>query len=525
MRIIIFSIIIVTTLIRIRPIHAQIKTYDIKQLEFGNNKIGGYRNLCQISPTRILAQAGSSDSRPYLIAINKDGFIEHNWKSNFLDFNLGSIYRYDHQSNTIVYLTTEVSSFDPGAKYQMRLVLLDSNLREKSNIVLDSTITGFPTQFERTIGFKGIYLRDSSILWMSYYYSRPPVKNRGQLVLHISRDGRSIRKALIGDTTGNIIHYPVLHMPSGEILVYSSTYNSKTTNYTTIFRTLDTVWHLSQQSLGDTLSATYGTSRAKYIPTSDSGIIQAYYYQYVPNMQMEVAAVVKYDKNFQKQWETYIPGNNINQTGLYIIESRNGGYYIVTGGTDRVVMDKYPQYESWNKCFQDIVLSHLDTEGKVTFTTYYGTEQCSETPSGLIEDYADGGIIITGSYAQVTYNTPCQSVCREPSYSSWLFKVDSLGEPARRKVVTGVAEQVSKTSEIRLFPNPASGVLTVEFGRTGYFTSIEIVDMNGSIFQTSSVEATADRTNVDISALLSGSYFCRLRAGANFIARPFVIQR
>ncbi|MBS1538372.1 MAG: T9SS type A sorting domain-containing protein, partial [Bacteroidetes bacterium] len=100
------------------------------------------------------------------------------------------------------------------------------------------------------------------------------------------------------------------------------------------------------------------------------------------------------------------------------------------------------------------------------------------------------------------------------------------GEPAKNKVVTGLKEKIGSTNnDIRLFPNPASGVLTVEFGRSHYFTSIEIIDGSGRILQTSPLESTAGRKNIDISMLTSGSYICRLREQSDVVSRPFVIQR
>jgi hypothetical protein len=498
MRIILFSIIILTNLIGIRPIHAQIKTYDIK-----TGRGTGYEYLQQISPTRTLAMTADEKSSRVIVAFNGEGIIERQWKSTF-GTGHSDFYRYDSQSNTLVFLADEK---------QQHLVLLDSNLIEKSNIILDSTVTGLPIVF-KDIRFRGISLRDSTILWMSCSMVE---KLKKQIVLHISKDGRIINRNSIVDTNESPLvrtHYPLFQMESGNIIFSSLTSNPKI-QYSTVssFRISDTNFQFAPKPIVDSLVL---ANNITYLPTHDDGLALLYY---TNTPIRDKAALVKYDKNFQKQWTTYLPVSNRGEG--CIVESRKGGYYIATDGYDTPEAQNHPQYPI--SCFQDLVLSRVDTSGNVLFSTYYGSDLCNEYPYSVIEDN-DGGIVVSGLCNSSAGGLLYDCLCRDP-LSGWLFKVDSLGEPAKRKVITGVAEKGGKASEIRLFPNPASGVLTVEFGRTGYFTSIEIVDMNGRLFQTSLVEATADRTNVDISALSSGSYFCRVRAGANFIARPFVIQR
>jgi hypothetical protein len=504
-------IIILTIVIGLSPnLNAQIKTYDIKTYS-GNIGYNSFLNFHQISPTRTFALTRRGNGIVSIVALNEYGIIEQQWRSNFHALRGIPSYYYDRESNTLVYLETEFISTS-GSVASLRLVLLDSNLIEKSNVVLDSTITSMPTEFDKNINFTGIRLLDSSILWMSYPI--PRTKGKEQIILHFSKDGRFIDRASIIDTTGLSFYDPQLQMHSGKILFIN--YISYNRYFKRTLVTSDTSFNFEAKPIID--SSDFFNGAKEIILTSDGGICLGYYYR--DSLEMYKAVIVKYDKNFQKQWTTSVPG--YSEYGiLQIIESRNGGYYVSTGAINITEYQKYPQY--WKSCFQDITLSRIDTAGNLLFTAYYGTELCTETTYSMIED-ADGGIIISGEYSVHLSNSPCESLCNGAD-AGWLFKVDSLGEPAKRKVITGVAEKGGKASEIRLFPNPASGVLTVEFGRTGYFTSIEIVDMNGRLFQTSLVEATADRTNVDISALSSGSYFCRVRAGANFIARPFVIQR
>ena len=96
---------------------------------------------------------------------------------------------------------------------------------------------------------------------------------------------------------------------------------------------------------------------------------------------------------------------------------------------------------------------------------------------------------------------PCELRCLGSSNVEWLFKIDSLGEPAKRKVVTNVEEEIVISNAVRLFPNPTSGILTVEFDRADYFTSIEIVDINGIFFVVYTLDLISSTEQTLISQL------------------------
>jgi hypothetical protein len=514
MRIIIIFLLL--TVIGTVSMHSQTKTFDIKYVPVLEDDPNDISNFQQISPTRTLAFCGGGDNRFLFIALNSDGMIEHRWKMPFMIYTPSFFYKYDLQSNTLVFLVTELISTASPIKLRQRLVLLDSNLVEKKNIILDSTITGIATVFDRGIYFQGCTLLDSTILWMSYRYTKTRTE---QIVLHISKDGRILGKTSIMDTNSYITHYPLFQMPTSEILFESSTYNPKIDKYILSLRTSDTAFHFATKLLIDSL---YNGSKTKYIPTRDGGIALAYYRGRGVVID-NGCTIVKYDRNFKKQWTAFVPGGDLN-TNLSLVESRNGGYYIVTTGYDTDYTNQHPEFKNYPDCFQDIVLSRIDTSGKVLFNAYYGTGTCNEAPYGMMQDYTDGGIIISGSYNRPRYNSPCESLCNDV-FTYWLFKVDSLGEPAKRIGVTGVEEKTGTTNTIQLFPNPASGMLTVEYGRTNYYTSIEIIDTRGAILQSSPLEATANKTRIEISSIAPGNYFCRLRSRSFFIARPFVIQR
>ncbi len=508
----IFFAFILSALIGLTSIQAQTKTYDIKYSQNTEDDPSVYVDFLQISPTRIIATAGAPYGYTIFVILNTDGMIEYKWKSPFITGSSG-FYRYDYQSNTIVFLITENISNSTSTE-QLHLVLLDSNLVMKSNVILDSTVTGIPTVFDKNhIKFKGITLRDSSLLWMSYKYDNTETKPQEQIALHISKDGRIINKTSLFDTSRYIVHYPLFQMQSGKILYRTSTYFPKKTYPVNSLQTSDTSFQFILQPSIDSLNE---STNANFISTKDTGIALAFY-------RGSMATVIKYDKNFEKKWTANVPAGDANRS-LYLIESRNGGYYIATSGYDSEYIASHPEFKDYPECFEDIILSRIDPSGNIVFSAYYGTGMCNEQPYGMMEDYTDGGIIISGSYNMPKNNSPCESLCQDMDIN-WLFKVDSLGEPAKRIAVTGIEEKTGNANNVRIFPNPASGTLTVDFGRTGYFTTLEIVDISGRVFQTTPLENKITTVNVDISNLASGNYFCRLRTPSYFIARPFIIQR
>ncbi|MBS1538122.1 MAG: hypothetical protein JST20_10290, partial [Bacteroidetes bacterium] len=416
---------LISFIVALHTVNAQIKTYDIKTYS-GNIGYNSFLNFHQISPTRTFALTRRGNGIVSIVALNEYGIIEQQWRSNFHALRGIPSYYYDRESNTLVYLETEFISTS-GSVASLRLVLLDSNLIEKSNVVLDSTITGMPTEFDKNINFTGIRLLDSSILWMSYPI--PRTEGKEQIILHFSKDGRFIDRASIIDTTELSFYDPQLQMHSGKILFIN--YISYNKYFKRTLVTSDTSFNFEAKPIIDSTDLFNGAidGANEIISTSDGGICLGYYFR--DSLEMYKAVIVKYDKNFQKQWTTSVPGYNGLINGiLQIIESRNSGYYVSTGAINITEYQKYPQY--WEDCFQDITLSRIDTAGNLLFTAYYGTELCTETTYSMIED-ADGGIIISGEYSVHLSNSPCESLCTGAD-AGWLFKVDSLGEPAKNKV-------------------------------------------------------------------------------------------
>ncbi|MFN8359423.1 MAG: T9SS type A sorting domain-containing protein [Candidatus Kapaibacterium sp.] len=497
-------------------VQAQIKIFDIIHIPSDKEPWGSFSDLCRISPTRILAQTTNG-----MVAINNDGTVAHHWWPP----QSTSFYQYDPQSALVVYLASEAIRPDSTlpATRQLRIVLLDSNLVVKSNTILDSTITGFPTQFDYNINFRICTLLDSSILLIS----SPVITSKGkeQMVLRFSRDGRVVGRTSILDTNkSSTTNFTFLfQMHSGQLL-FKKTTRYSTMNVSSNLVTTDTNFQFSEP-LAD--SNDFKKATAGIIPTRDGGICFGYYY-FIYGGAQDLVALIKYDKNFKKQWATTLSGTNSSSSSkLFIVESRNGGYYIARTAYDTVEVNNYPKFKPFAYCFDDIALSRIDTGGKVLYTALYGTERQRQVPYSMMEDI-DGGIIISGNH-EITPWTWCEVVSEgapsEPG--DWLFKVDSLGQPAKKVMVTGIEEQTGDGSGVRIYPSPASGMLTIAFERVGYFKSIDIIDIQGRVLYTSVIQEDNKQSylEIDISGFASGSYYCRLRTSSSSITRPFVIQK
>ncbi len=499
----ILLILTLSAIVILTSAQAQIKTYDVKHTPMTKDDPTGYALLYQISPTRTFAFTGSLDGHPFIVALNNEGKVEKQWKSTFYGGSSGVFYSYDRTSNTLVFLNTEL--IEPslmGAR--TRLVLLDSNLTVKKNIVLDST-----EYSANYMSYAGMRLFDSTIIWMSYDY--PETKGIMQRIWRISKDGETITKDTIIDTNSYTTYRPMFQITPNKILFLRSIYNPKTKKYFSSFASSDNAFHFSPDTL---LNNLYNDD---IIPTRDEGIVVGKFKEY------RNALITKYDKNFKEEWSVLIPAAAGSARELHLVEARSGGVYIAASAFDTTVAVKYPKYKEIPDCFQDICLSYIDTSGILRFSSYYGSEICYEDPYSIIQDYTDGGIVIAGDYGRWSWDPSCESLCKD-NYTAWLFKVDSLGEPSKTKVITSVTDHTEYTNDIQIFPNPSDGILTVQFLLSNTNT-IEITDIRGRILQSIPIEKNTTVKQIDISSFSDGNYFCRLITPSGVITRSFIIKK
>jgi len=71
---------------------------------------------------------------------------------------------------------------------------------------------------------------------------------------------------------------------------------------------------------------------------------------------------------------------------------------------------------------------------------------------------------------------------------------------------------------LRVYPNPVSDLLTVEFNASSRGNSvIDIISMDGRILMTQQIASGENRTEINVSSLSQGMYICRIRGNNNSI--------
>jgi hypothetical protein len=110
------------------------------------------------------------------------------------------------------------------------------------------------------------------------------------------------------------------------------------------------------------------------------------------------------------------------------------------------------------------------------------------------------------------------------SLSSW--NIDNVSQYAFSGANSIVPTTSSTSDLIRIFPNPVSDNLSVEYwsSRTGKIT-IQLLDLNGKVVR-SVFEGThqGKQTYTWTKDLSSGYYLCRIISSSKSITKPFVIQ-
>ena len=110
------------------------------------------------------------------------------------------------------------------------------------------------------------------------------------------------------------------------------------------------------------------------------------------------------------------------------------------------------------------------------------------------------------------------------SQSSW--NIDNVSQYAFSGASLLVPTNVSTSDQVRIFPNPVSDNLSVEYwsSKTGKI-SIELLDLNGKVLR-NVFQGTHQGTQTYIwtKDLPSGYYLCRIISASKSITKPFVIQ-
>ena len=77
-------------------------------------------------------------------------------------------------------------------------------------------------------------------------------------------------------------------------------------------------------------------------------------------------------------------------------------------------------------------------------------------------------------------------------------------------------------TEIKIYPNPSSDIVTVEVSDGISSEKFRIVDVSGREIMSGDIRLKTSAANIDISSLQRGLYFLILSDKGNLITSPFV---
>lgn len=104
------------------------------------------------------------------------------------------------------------------------------------------------------------------------------------------------------------------------------------------------------------------------------------------------------------------------------------------------------------------------------------------------------------------------------------FPVDTISS-VRFEFGTVSQSRSSTRENMRVYPNPVTHILTVEFDPNSRGNMIlEIVGMEGQLFLSQQINSGENRTEVNVSSLAQGIYICRIRGTNRSGAIQFVKQ-
>ena len=104
----------------------------------------------------------------------------------------------------------------------------------------------------------------------------------------------------------------------------------------------------------------------------------------------------------------------------------------------------------------------------------------------------------------------------------WLYARDSTGNISDPEAFTimGVGFENILAGQIRIFPNPANNLITVQSKETGPH-SIEITSLNGQIILSRDFNGSLHQ--IDLSSFQKGAYFITIRL-KNFVSTEKLIK-
>ncbi|RLD17489.1 MAG: hypothetical protein DRI69_12160 [Bacteroidetes bacterium] len=216
--------------------------------------------------------------------------------------------------------------------------------------------------------------------------------------------------------------------------------------------------------------------------------------------------LVKLDSNRNEVWSTVV--------GKATFESNDLTDLVMTSEGDFVATGKYAPNEdgasgtalvNWTVKFS--------SEGEVLWERFDSTIWTPDR--GVWND--PSGITLLSSGSIVICGTAYRLSAPDNGELGYIIKLDKNGcmeEGCELGPITRVDVPFGQNLEVLIYPNPASGSVTVEFPGRG---DLILFDMQGRLMLT--VSEAIDQVSLDMSTLLPGTYFVRIVTDAGWTVR------
>lgn len=372
--------------------------------------------------------------------------------------------------------------------------------------VVDSVSRAFIVRFDSAFNILFYHTYSDTISEIFQGFDVEEVKEGGYLLainrsLNTNNDVMVIRTDSLGEVINKRIYqagsieYPWVIRPmlNGHYMVGAFT-RKGTTNTPFWCKT----WLIELDSMGDMVRQWLDSNPENRLPksmqqTADSGwiIVRQHLAYDVGGFQVYNAGIVKYDKNFTKEWEHYY-GDSSDVTGFYDVEILPDGKYIVCGTTPIWGSDSAHRF-GW--------VIKFDTDGTMLWERKYVALERNGTHSYLYDiDMLPNGDLIACGELLLT-----MSIGISPIQQGWILRTDSNGCEVENCLI-GVSDDFGPVDHksIQIWPNPTNKMVSIEILPEMIGGDIRVIDIAGRIvIQQNTTKAI---TELDVKSLDKGLY-------------------
>ncbi|GEM_PF-3106777 len=354
--------------------------------------------------------------------------------------------------------------------------------------------SGVNTTFVRRL----IELKDGYMIGATYSFSGS--NSRRMAVIRTDREGNELWRKVYGDSQIRQFLVEMIVLENGNILLSGG-------NSSLILNPLEATWSQSQFYIIDTAGNVLDSWQSEIDQEStvvslneveDGFIYATYHREYIPQKRIVIRRprLVRRKWDFSEVWRLEVSNMPADHFFRQI-------YHLADGNHLAVGTVFFPGEEDRSCVFK------FTPDGEILWTTCtrvpgYGHESNSYELVGVTE-LSSGSIVVSGTHDRP--GDPRKNI-------AWLVKMDADGCITDSLCLpVSVTEEVSLTTGLSTYPNPATDRVTFELTGSGGDkpVSIGIHDAMGRSLHRHSWEPGSDQYEWDATAFSPGIYFYRLQ--------------